>query len=147
MPVPAYLVRKGWEDRLRIVHPAGRAEQQMPLNIDDRQQLPDDSGWWGYSFRDVPERVSAATFLATVPDCRVAWYFDEDLNGDFFPAILTRDGYGLDLREIRFREPHIRAFRNAPPYDCRDTGIWFVERVYDNHSHWLTTPTCRSCCS
>lgn len=135
---PDYVRRRGLGSQLRVVHEADRAIHSLPENIRDLQELPGDAGWWGYAFNDVPNRMSHSTYLATLPDCRISWYFDERLGGDFFPAILTQDGRGLDLREIRFRERHVKAFRAARNYNVRERGVWFAERVYDNHSHWLT---------
>ena len=104
----------------------------------DRERLPDDRGWWGYSFRDVPARTSAETFVATLPDVRVVWYHDPEQQGDFYPALLTRDGRALDLREIRFRPRHARALRRFGRPVRIEKATWILERVYHNHSHWLT---------
>lgn len=135
--VPEHLAR-GAPGRYETVHPAAVARNPLPLNVADRGELPDDRGWWGYSFRDVPERASGETFVATLRDVLVTWYRDEDQGGDFFPAFLSADGRGLDLREVRFRPKHGAVLRAAGPPVRVERATWVAERVYDNHSHWLT---------
>jgi capsular polysaccharide biosynthesis protein len=90
--------------------------------------------------RDVPERESGQALLVTVPDARiVSW---TDARNEFHPAILSRDARALDTREIKFRPPHGAALRAAQAAGERPVRIeratWVLERVYDNHSHWLT---------
>lgn len=121
-----------------MIHAPAIAVNPLPCNVDDRAALPDDAGWWGYSFRDVPDRRSGETLLATLPDCRVAWYRDKKLGGDFHPVVLTRDDCALDLREVRFRPGHGEVLRSSPPPARIERATWVLERVYDNHSHWLT---------
>lgn len=135
--VPDYFAGGG-AGRYETVHSESVARNPLPQNVADRAELPDDAGWWGYSFRDVPERASGETFVATVPDALVTWYRDPDQGDDFYPAILSGDGRGLDLREIRFRPKHAGALRHSGPPVRLDRATWFAERVYDNHSHWLT---------
>ena len=118
-------------------HPAAVARHPLPRNVADRDALPGDRGWWGYSFRDVPARPSAATFVVTVRDALVTWYHDADQDGDFFPAVVA-GGRGLDLREVRFRTKHGAALRAAAPPVRLERATWVVERVYHNYSHWLT---------
>lgn len=124
--------------RRTVLHPRTTASNPLPRNVQDRSDLPDDRGWWGFSFRDVPERENGATAIVKLRDCRLAWYRDPAMYDDFFPGILTRDGRGLDLREIRFRRGHGSALRHARSVEERDRATWIVERVYHNHSHWLT---------
>ena len=120
------------------VEPPATAHNPLPQNVSDRDALPDDRGWWGYSFHDVPERQSGETALFTLRDVTVVWYRDADRGGDFFPALLSADGRGLDLREMVFRPGHAQVLRQSglPLHVARAT--WAVERVYDNHSHWIT---------
>ena len=62
--------------RLETIHPATTASHPLPINVGSRDELPAEAGWWGYSFRDVPERRSGATFLLTVPEARIISYRD-----------------------------------------------------------------------
>lgn len=124
--------------RCETLHPADVAHHPLPCNIDSREELPDDRGWWGYSFRDVPARESGQTLIATIPDCRIVWYRDPAQANDFFPAIIAGDGRALDMREVRFRPLHAETLRRSGPPDRLKKATWFIERVYHNHSHWLT---------
>lgn len=99
---------------------------------------PDDQGWWGYSFHDVPERISDETFVATVPNCLITWYKDPDKKNDFYPAVLNKDSRAFDMRELRFRPLHTETLRRSPKPARLKKATWFIERVYHNHSHWLT---------
>ncbi len=121
---------------LEVIDPESVHDNPLPANVDRREDLPDDRGWWGFSFRDVPERVSRATFRLTLPEARVAFYRDAEKDDDYYPAVITDDGRGLDLREVRFRPRHAEVLRQTP-VDMDDV-TWVAERVYDNHSHWLT---------
>ena len=124
--------------RCETVHPASVARHPLPANVASREALPDDPGWWGFSFRDVPARPSEATQILTLPDCRIVWYRDPEQDDDFFPAILTHDDHALDLREVRFRPRHAETLRRAKPPVRLERATWILERVYHNHSHWLT---------
>lgn len=120
------------------VHREAVAVNPLPKNISARTDLPDDRGWWGYSFRDVPERVSGETYIATLPDCLVTWYLDPLKDHEFYPAIINKDSRAIDMREIRFRPLHGKALReSAKPVRIKQ-ATWFAERVYHNYSHWLT---------
>jgi capsular polysaccharide biosynthesis protein len=122
----------------QILHAADAARNPLPRNVASRDELPADRGWWGYSFRDVPERRSGETIVATIPDCRVVWYRDAAWGGDFHPAIVTGDGRALDMREVRFRPRHAETLRHAGSPVRIPRATWILERVYHNHSHWLT---------
>jgi capsular polysaccharide biosynthesis protein len=76
--------------------------------------------------------------VATLHDVLVTWYRDPDRADDFYPALLSADGRGLDLREIRFRSRHGLTLRQSDPPVRLERATWIAERVYDNHSHWLT---------
>lgn len=128
-----------WE----LVHPLARASNPLPINVPDRDNLPDDAGWWGYSMRDVPERLSDETFIATIPDGRIVSYVDE--RKEFYPAILTGDSRAVNLREIVFRNRHAEILRTRPPVRKLARATWICERVYDNHSHWLTAHLPKLC--
>lgn len=139
--VPQYFARHAGHaaaGRYETVHPEAVAHHPLPRNVTSRDELPDDRGWWGYSFRDVPARTSGETFIATLPDCRVVSYRDPAKADDFYPAILSGDGRALDLREVRFRPLHGDALRRSQPPVRLKKATWFIERVYHNHSHWLT---------
>lgn len=123
-----------------VIHPPERASNPQPRNVRSRADLPDMRHWWGYSFRDVPDRQSGETAVGTVRDATVVSYRRDD--GAFFPAILSGSGHSVDMREIRFRNGHAEAMRAARasglPAAHRDRAVWALERVHDNHSHWLT---------
>ena len=123
--------------RYEVVHATSVAHNPLPCNVSARENLPCDRGWWGYSFRDVPARTSGETFIATIPHARVTWYRDPARANDFYPAILTEDGRALDLREVRYRPLHAEMLRSRRPARLQ-RATWILERVYHNHSHWLT---------
>lgn len=126
--------------RYRTVHPPAVATNALPANVPRREALPDDRGWWGYSMRDVPERPSGETWIATLPDATVVPHVDAE--GRYWPAILSCDGTAIAMREIRFRRAHGQELRRARAAGRRPRRIaratWVTERVYDNYSHWLT---------
>lgn len=122
----------------RTIHPQKRATNPLPVTVESRDALPDDQGWWGYSFWDVPERISQETYIATVPDCLITWYKDADKKDDFYPAILNKDWCAFDMRELRFRPLHAVTLRQSAEPARLKKATWFIERVYHNHSHWLT---------
>lgn len=122
---------------VETIHPEQTFANPLPQNVDRREALPDDAGWWGYSMRDVPQRTSAATRLVTLPNARVLPFIDPE-RGYFRPAIVTRDKCALELREISFRPMHRRLLATAGPAVQLERATWILERVYDNHSHWLT---------
>jgi hypothetical protein len=128
---------RGGPGRLRVVHPEAVAHHPLPRNVATRDALPADRGWWGYSFHDVPARTSGETCLATIPNCRIVWYRDPARRDDFFPAVVTGDGAALDMRELRFRPGHAEALRRGTRVRI-PKATWVIERVYHNHSHWLT---------
>jgi hypothetical protein len=138
--VQAYFARRAGRSRgesYTTVHAPRRASNPLPANVTSRDDLPDDAGWWGYSFRDVPSRAGGETFIATLRDCHVVYYRDPARANEFHPAILNADGRALDMRELRFRPTHADVLRRCRPAR-RESATWIVERVYENHSHWLT---------
>jgi hypothetical protein len=135
-----HLARRGAQgvERYETVHPPALASNPLPVNVAVRDELPDTQGWWGFSFRDVPERVSGETFIATVAGARIVCYRDHSMGGDFVPGILSADGTALDVRETRFRAGHGDVLRRSGPPVRLRRATWFIERVYHNYSHWLT---------
>lgn len=123
--------------RCEVLQPATTVSNPLPRNVSERDELPDDAGWWGHSFRTVPKRESHATLRGVIHDARVVSYRDEASDGDWVPALLTRDGRSLDLREVRFRPRHAAAARSRAPQRY-EQATWILERVFHNHSHWLT---------
>lgn len=119
----------------RTIHPPRREVNPLPGNFQRRDELPDDPYWWGYSMRDVPDRLSDETFAATFRDATIAFHRDDQ--GQFYPGILSQAGHAINLREIRFRPGHSEMLRRAKPAR-RDRAVWLLERVHENHSHWLT---------
>ena len=126
----------------RTIHPPTTTQNALPCNISSREELPAHRGWWQYAFRDVPERRSGETFIATLPDCTVVPYIDASghslFHDDFWVGILNRDERALDLREFHFREGHARVLREATETARYRRATWAIERVYHNYSHWFT---------
>ena len=122
--------------RFETIHPETVARNPLPRNVARRGELPDDAGWWGYSFHDVPERVSGETFCATVPHCRVVPHVDPSDN-EFYVAIVNADDRSLALREMAFRRGHAPLLRSGARRRLK-RATWVTERVFHNHSHWLT---------
>jgi len=120
------------------LHPAEVATNDLPANVTSREQLPRERGWWGYSFHDVPERLSQETFVAKLHRCRIVAYRDPDQQDDFYPAIVTQAGEAAELPQIRFREKHAALLRGRGATVDMEQATWIAERVYHNHSHWLT---------
>lgn len=119
-----------------IVHAEAIVKNSLPCNIGVRDELPGDRGWWGYSFRDVPSRRSGETSIVTLPNCCLVPYIDLEKD-EFWPAILNQDARWLELREISSRSFHEDVLRSERPVHVK-RATWVLERVYRNHSHWLT---------
>lgn len=126
------------------IHPPGRAENPLPRNIASAEALPDDAGWWGYSMRDVPHRASGRTLLATLTDRRIVAFTQPDKN-NYYPVVLGADGRSAFLREMPFRAGHRAAIRARRTPVRRARATWIAERVYHNHSHWLTAHLPKLC--
>jgi hypothetical protein len=107
----------------------------LPVNVARRTDLPDEAGWWGYSFRDVPARRSGETALVTLPEATIA--FARDARGNLHPGLLACDGTALSLREIDLRAHHAPSLRGTARTRLSRV-VWIWERVYDNYSHWLS---------
>jgi len=118
------------------IHKEETEKNPLPCNINDRNELPDDRGWWGYSFHDVPARISRETFMATLPNCKVVPCIDDD--NEFWVTILNEDERSIEIDQITLRPWNLEVLRSANSADKTDKAIWFLERVYHNHSHWLT---------
>ena len=119
------------------IHKEESARNPLPCNIGDRDELPVDRGWWRYSFHDVASRTSGETFMATLPDCKVVPYIDDDK--EFWVTILNEDERSLEMDQISFRSWHAKTLNSSHTADKTDRATWFLERVYHNHSHWLTS--------
>lgn len=135
-----FMDRKGLskeDDFFETIHETKEVKNPLPCNIKDRSELPKDRGWWGYSFRDVPSRTSGETFLATIPDCKVIPCINPDDN-QFWVSILNSDKRSLELDQITFRPWHTDVLQSSRSTDYLDEATWFLERVYRNHSHWIT---------
>lgn len=120
------------------IHEEETVKNRLPCNIGDKDELPDDRGWWGYSFRDVPARTSGETFMATLPDCCVIPCINPGDN-QFWVTILNQDERSLEMDQITLRPWNMDLLRSANPPDEADKATWFLERVFRNHSHWLTS--------
>lgn len=137
--VPEYLARKQnskLNESYKTIHETEVVKNPLPCNIEHRSDLPKDRGWWGYSFWDVPARVSGETFMATLPDCKVVPCIDDEK--EFWVTILNEDERSLELDQISLRPWNTDVLRSAKSTDKADKATWFLERVYHNHSHWLT---------
>lgn len=142
--VADYASRCGVAASYETLEPAAIAENPLPCNVEKRDHLPRERGWWGYSFHDVPERRSGETFIATVPDCRIFSFIQPGKN-NYYPCILNPEDRALRLREMPFRAGHRDAIRNAAEPQRFKKATWVLERVYHNHSHWLTAHLPKIC--
>ncbi len=133
-PVEDYVRRCG-AGSYEVLHPPSVATHPLPRNIASGDELPAVRGWWHYSFRDVPQRRSGRTFLATVPDCRIVPAFDD--NREFWVTVVGRGDKVLEIREMAARNWHRENLGKPPGLRLR-RATWLLERVFDNHSHWLT---------
>ena len=134
----------GGAGTLDVVHPAARADNPLPVNIDDPAVLSDDPDWFGFSQRGVLTRPSAETLLATVPGCRIVSFTDTPRRR-FWPTIINRRDKAFDLREMRFRPDHGGVLRSGPTPRRLERATWITERVYNNHSHWLSAHLPKLC--
>lgn len=122
--------------RFEELEPSGISRNPMPQNIGFRGDLFTESMNWGYSFRDVPDRKTEATIIATIPDCRIISYYDKWDNA--FYAIVTRFDTMLQLRGTGFDHIHHRKIlcetREAAHID---KAAWILECWSPNYFHWL----------
>ena len=138
--VPQYLARKQHAIpgiSITTIHDEEEAQNPLPCNIERRSDLPVKWARWGYSFRDVPSKNSGKTFMATLPQCKVIPCLNRDDN-QFWVAILNQDKYSLELDQISFRPWHAEILRKAGPPERIKRATWVIQRVYHNHSHWVT---------
>lgn len=133
-----WLATRGLSDQIDTIHPEAIANNPLPRDVTDRAALDPDPDWFGFSFRDVPGRRSRATRLLHVGPARVICYGGPGLADEFHPAVLSADGTALDLEQIVFRPGHAVALRAGRAPQRLARAIWIAERVFDNHSHWLT---------
>jgi hypothetical protein len=141
--VAGYFARGG-AGSYQTLQPAMRATNPLPRNIVDLEDLPGEVGWWGFSMRDVPRRASEETFRATLPDCLVVAFTDPEKN-NFYPAIINRDSRALYLREVAFKPRHRAPLSSGRRPIRIGSATWIAERVYHNHSHWLTAHLPKLC--
>lgn len=120
------------------IHEEEIVKNPLPRNIEKRSELPDDRGWWGYSFWDVPARTSRETFMAILPDCCVVPCINPDDN-QFWVTVLNKDERSLEMDQITLRPWNMDLLRSAKPPNEADKATWFLERVFRNHSHWITS--------
>ncbi|WP_340106384.1 glycosyltransferase family 61 protein [Rhodohalobacter sp. 8-1] len=120
------------------IHEKKKINNPLPRNIERRSELPDDPGWWGYSFWDVPARTSGETFTATLPDCCVVPCINPDDN-QFWVTILNQDERSLEMDQITLRPWNLDLLRSKKPLEETEEATWFLERVFRNHSHWITS--------
>ncbi|MDT0575173.1 glycosyltransferase family 61 protein [Croceicoccus sp. F390] len=139
----ARMQAQGRAAEFELIHRREQVTNPLPFTTDDRSSLSRDAGWWGYSMHDVPQRISEETFIATIPDATIVSFVDD--RQEYWPAILSRDGRAIDLREIKFRNRHAEVLRSRPAIRRIRRATWICERVYDNHSHWLTAHLPKLC--
>lgn len=129
--VPAHIAAS----QTQVVHKEGTLQAEVAGGFPDRDALISDPGWWGFSFRDVPERRLQPTRILTFEDARVLSLRVGQSN-DFTPAVIV-GGYSAEMREIRYRPAHAELV-NRPPDLVMDEALWIAERVFDNYSHWFS---------
>lgn len=130
------------DGRYEVLAAARTEDNALPVNVRRRAELPDDAGWWGYSFRDVPARRSGETALVALPDATIAFAYDA--RGNVHPGLLARDGTALSLREFDVRPYHAPSLRKSARTRL-PRAVWIWERVYDNYSHWLSAHLPKLC--
>ncbi|MBI1403125.1 MAG: DUF563 domain-containing protein [Porphyrobacter sp.] len=139
-PLDTYLARTGQKPAKTVLHPRRRGAAPLPCNAESRSELADDGALWGYAMRDVPDLVVGETWLARIADAGLVFFHTP--KGDFFPAILTREGTSLECRETSYRPghaPHAAMLaKGAREVQHFARATWILERAYHNHSHWLT---------
>ncbi len=133
----AHVADTGKDGNITVIAPEQTVANPLPANITDRAALDPDPGWWGYAMRDVPTRISHAARLVTLRDVRVL-AFPDGPKAEFTPAIIDGRDRSISLPQVRFRPGHAEMMRARPPVVEMGSAVWFLERVYDNHSHWLT---------
>jgi capsular polysaccharide biosynthesis protein len=121
--------------RFEELESAGVSYNQLPKNIENRDDLFTESRTWGISFRDVPDRKTKATFIATIPDCRIISYCDEGDN-EFF-AIVTRLDTELQVRGTCFDHNHRRMLYKTSETAHIAKAAWVLEMWSPNYFHWL----------
>jgi hypothetical protein len=118
-----------------VLAPSRQANHPLPITHGSTDQLSSDPDWFGYAQADVPTRKEGETAIATLPDVRLAFHTDE--KKDVWVGLLDNRDRALTLREIVARPHHAAALRGQSEQRRQD-GVWICERVYHNHSHWLT---------
>jgi hypothetical protein len=128
----------GQGGRIETVHPERVAENPLPRGVSDPGDLNPDPVWFGFAFRDVPRRRMRPTRLLPVGPARAIGYGGPGRAEEYHPAVLAPDGTSLELDQIVFRHPHAALLRARPRPQRLPRAVWILERVWHNHSHWLT---------
>lgn len=131
-----YLARAGGRQWKDVIELERTLSNPLPRNVSDRDALSRDGALWGYSRHDVPERRSPETYIAHIRDATLLFHYTADKH-DFFPALVSSDGEAIECREISYRPAHAPQSVAAAPQEFT-RAVWFLERAYHNHSHWLT---------
>ena len=119
----------------RTVHPGARLQAKVAGGFESRSELIGDPGWWGFSFRDVPDRLLHPTRMLTFRNARVLAIRSGQAQ-DYTPAVVV-NGRSVELREIRYRPVHATLANRTPDLEL-DDALWVAERVFDNYSHWFS---------
>lgn len=135
----AYAARSGTGAERKVIFEPMRSTFPLPRNVATRDALSRDGNLWGYAMHDVPDRIIAETAITTLRDVALL-FFDTPGKGDFFPAMISREGMSLESREIAHRPAHAEQAAKLARGEVQHfrRATWITERAYHNHSHWLT---------
>lgn len=131
-----YIARSGNGETKELIEPARRLAFPLPRNVGRRDDLSRDGALWGYSRHDTPERESAESYIAHLHEATLLFHYSPGKR-DFFPALVSSDGEAVECREISYRPAHADQALHPSPQEY-PRAVWFLERAYHNHSHWLT---------
>jgi hypothetical protein len=137
-PIEAYLARAKPPASDEVLLESMRVNFPLPRNVPDRTSLDREGDLWGYAMHDVPNLTVRKTRIARIHGARLQ-FFATPSKGDFFPAIITREGTSLECREISYRPRHAeQAVLGEGQVQRFARATWVIERAYHNYSHWLT---------
>jgi hypothetical protein len=122
--------------RKEVLLADGEARYALPANVADPSELPDDRGWWGFSFRDVPRLSLGEVGLVRVEGGTVLSAGDTEDVG-YYPVAVTPGREYVGLPEMYYKPALHAPLLRGPADVVLDEAVWVAERAYYNHSHWL----------